>query len=1062
MNERLSIENAIKLMGNTAAADRLRMAYNNYQVARNASAPFIEDIKNSYAIINNYYRSAGMPEPYALGISSLEEKRAEIRALEAERDAARLAYVNIDEEARRYSGLTYGEVAERKREAQSRWDESNRRVSAAWNEYRNFERAINELGSREEAEKRFNSYEYLRDLLESNRQVGTVFVGDERTTNLIKKEVYGIGESLRSIESKQQIVQDSLRVFEDVSRNLGIDLIYDTDQNMGLSAGVSRTVAPMPSYTPAQPIRAVVDSMYPGPLYPYGGSYGYGAQYPQRPFAAGAPVPAPAPVPARAVPTIDEIKLRNDASELFSKANGLLSNIYSLLSEDDKSRILSELSQLQLAITGDNLDYIKERIEVVEKSMDEMKKVEQKLSVVPAPAPVPEPVVQSTDEIELKRKAIELYNDALSRWSELYYSLSEDDRSRIFQKLNAFKSDIDNENFDKIQENIQSINDLMDEMKDLEQKGKDIVETANKAVSEGQQFLDNFKDKILPDDQKKLSELIGSLKVSVLMSSDFKQIETDVTELNGLIDEINNKLQAAETLGGSDLDKDDEKEVVVKSANDQITHAKEVLNDFKDTISDENRRKLEIAITELESTIALGTVEYIKEECEKLKDLAAEVYKETVKSSGGSSSGSSESQESNDLSEDLEKLRKECQEMKDAVDSVLKEYGDVISESDLIEINEKIDALDTALKGTDIAEIKDKYNDLFNFSEKVYVEAEKAAGSRKDEDDPQKIIDDIKEKLNDSEFDITSKTRKELEMALAELEGAVNNNTDDIAIKAENAKKMSKLATGENKFIGNAIDFLEGAEEFIQKHGDEITEDELTELKEKIAALDNALKSDDMDEINKCYDELDDFRVQIYDKYNGKNHGDSNGKKPQGGDKDPIPKGKKFRVLSKRDIKINPYVKSTMSMAALGFLGLNTIGLAIPGAIIGAGLGIGFQKLYKMVYNKSGKSIPALENSKWVNTQDKATWFSAIFYEGKQLLLNAFKGIRKNKKKDPAPAQAPLQPVESNKPDVVETLEESAEEILEGAVPLDPDTMLSRVLDSGDAEELGESSGLGR
>lgn len=238
MDERLRVETAISLMeaSNKNEIDRLKVAYGNYNIAKKNCEPFLEDLKAGMASINQTYKEAGLDAPFVLSYEDLETdlkvKQANIKDLETKRDAARREYISIEEDIQKYPGLTYGEVKERQEEARKTWDEYNAKVDAAWIAFRKAEDEKKTI-KKDEFNEKCNSYEYLKELVESKKDaISSTFVQDERTTNMIKVQLYSLGINLDSLKSKYGVLNDSVKIFEEISKKLGIDLIYDDNKSM--------------------------------------------------------------------------------------------------------------------------------------------------------------------------------------------------------------------------------------------------------------------------------------------------------------------------------------------------------------------------------------------------------------------------------------------------------------------------------------------------------------------------------------------------------------------------------------------------------------------------------------------------------------------------------------------------------------------------------------------------------------------------------------------------------------------------------------------------------------
>lgn len=237
MDERLRVETAISLLESSKKddIDRLKTAKENYELAKKACEPFISDIRTGMETINRTYKEAGMNPPFVLSYADLENdlaaKKAHIKDVEAKRDAARKNYDTIDADIEKYPGLTYGEVKARKDEARKEWDKYNDQFDEAWRAYRAAEAKMNSI-DKKDFDKKCNSYEYLKELIASKKdELSSTMVVDERTTNIIKVGLYSLEVSSDSLKSKFGVLNDSIKVFDEVGQKLGITLVYDEEIN---------------------------------------------------------------------------------------------------------------------------------------------------------------------------------------------------------------------------------------------------------------------------------------------------------------------------------------------------------------------------------------------------------------------------------------------------------------------------------------------------------------------------------------------------------------------------------------------------------------------------------------------------------------------------------------------------------------------------------------------------------------------------------------------------------------------------------------------------------------
>lgn len=229
-NNRLDIDTYIKLI-KTGDVEKVEVAYNNYKVAKKHCVPFMDDLKEGLLNVNKMCIEAGMDSPFVFNYedldNDLENKMKNIKSLEAERDEARTKYRSIDEDIQNNPGLTYAEVKVRKDEAGAVWDEYNQKVQDAWYKYREAEAKKNAL-NKEEFNAKCDSFEYLKEMFLSNREsLLNNKVLDERMMNKLKTEMFGIETAIESLESKQEVIKNAEEVFAEISKETGIEIVYD-------------------------------------------------------------------------------------------------------------------------------------------------------------------------------------------------------------------------------------------------------------------------------------------------------------------------------------------------------------------------------------------------------------------------------------------------------------------------------------------------------------------------------------------------------------------------------------------------------------------------------------------------------------------------------------------------------------------------------------------------------------------------------------------------------------------------------------------------------------------
>lgn len=234
-NNRLDIETYIRLM-KTGDVEKVEEAYNNYKEAKKHCVPFMDDLKEGLLNVNKICIEAGMDSPFLFNYedldNDLENKMKNIKSLENEKSKARANYFNIlDEDIQNSAGLLYDDVMKdkeaRTEQAKIAFEESNRKFEDAWYKYREAEAKKNVL-SKEEFNAKCDSFEYLKEMFLSNREsLLNNKVLDERTMNKLKTQIFSVETTISSLESKQEVIKNAEKVIAEVSKETGIEIIYD-------------------------------------------------------------------------------------------------------------------------------------------------------------------------------------------------------------------------------------------------------------------------------------------------------------------------------------------------------------------------------------------------------------------------------------------------------------------------------------------------------------------------------------------------------------------------------------------------------------------------------------------------------------------------------------------------------------------------------------------------------------------------------------------------------------------------------------------------------------------
>lgn len=237
ISERISIEKMIALMQSQdkGLVDRLQTACNNYEIASRRSLPYMNDIRESFGRINNIYHELGMASPFALSYADLraglDARLAKIKELEKKRDDAHAVCDQI-EQMRRSDPLhrtSLDPSTIKKDEENMRiWTETANIVSSSWEEYRKEEEKIKGINE-EEFNRRCENYTYLKELYDNFNKNKKAMdeIDDEMVKYNIAKELSGINVAFDNVQSKYDMMDESMSFFKNISSKLGLELIVD-------------------------------------------------------------------------------------------------------------------------------------------------------------------------------------------------------------------------------------------------------------------------------------------------------------------------------------------------------------------------------------------------------------------------------------------------------------------------------------------------------------------------------------------------------------------------------------------------------------------------------------------------------------------------------------------------------------------------------------------------------------------------------------------------------------------------------------------------------------------
>lgn len=329
-----------------------------------------------------------------------------------------------------------------------------------------------------------------------------------------------------------------------------------------------------------------------------------------------------------------------------------------------------------------------------------------------------------------------------------------------------------------------------------------------------------------------------------------------------------------------------------------------------------------------------------------------------------------------------------------------------------------------------ILEIKNSSQKILDFAKALTTNPIYASATEEEKYEINKGIDELEKALDSDNLEDIKLKSAVLEEKAQVLDTKIKNGV--LKPSAETPLEDNTLnpekQDDKEAIINRGQEVAKKANELVRKLSTDVCDFiQIEEFEDEITDLEEALETDDLEDIKQKTNEVDETTNELTEKMKNMKPKTSTETPKEEKPKDKtnpyqsypsesvIKPHQKYKLTAERAAYMAPYVKSILVTSAISAC---LCGLSITAPVLGVTLGIVVQKLYQKHVKNNGEVLDYYKNSKYSQNPEKLTWtmgscyeIAGLFKDMKNKMLNAFKERRLRR-------QAPSWPNENEETNV--------------------------------------------